>query len=282
MKGFIASFALVFTGLSAQAEISSAKSIKDVRTKIQDILKTQKASDVLVAFDIDMTLTQPNHPAIFYPAIKKYVDIYKTILGQLTPEQKDLASTLTTQIVPQKLVEEETPQIIKMFEQQGIKVIALTSSLAGDVKGYKEKIIILREDQLRKMGLDFSKSLKDFLSETTFSDFKKYADGYPMFYHGILSANGEGYVSKGEVLNALLERIRKVQKPGYHPKVVVMIDDRKKHLEDVEQRLKSFDPSIQFVGIEYEGAFTYAPQEISKEDFQKFWEGLATQAKSKI
>ncbi|HUX80605.1 MAG TPA: DUF2608 domain-containing protein [Alphaproteobacteria bacterium] len=272
---------LALIALPALAEITSVKTMNEVQTKIEDILKTQKAKDVLVAFDIDMTLTQPNHPAVYYPAIKKYVDVYKKILGELTPEQKDLAATLTTQIVPQKLVEEETPQIIKALEQQGIKVIALTSSLAGHIKGYKDQVIVLRKDQLNKMNLDFSNSFKDFINVATFSEFRKYAGGYPMFYDGILSANGESNISKGEALNTLLDHISKVGKSSYHPKVVVMIDDKKKHLEDVEKHLKSLDPSIQFVGIEYEGAYTYAPQDISKEDFQKFWQDLANQAKSK-
>ncbi len=286
MKRIVVTLVLTLTGFSAQAEIISVKSMKDAQFEIEDIIKTQKAADVLVAFDIDMTLTQPNHPAVFYPAIRKYVDIYKTILGQLTPEQKDLAVTLTTQILPQKLVETETPQVIKTLQQKGIKVIALTSSLAGKIKGYKDKMIIRRRDQLQRMGLDFTNSLKNFVSVTTFFNFKKYAGGYPIFYHGVLSANGEGYVSKGEALTALLRHTGplyedKVRKPGFYPKVVVMIDDKKKHLEDVEECLKSYDPSIQFIGIEYEGAYTYAPQDISKEDFQKFWENLANLARAK-
>jgi len=278
----MAAVALTLIGLSAQAKITSVTTMKDLQTKLEKILKTQKAKDVLVAFDIDMTLTQPNHPAMYYPALTKYVDVYKTILEQLTPEQKDLAATLTTQLVPQKLVEEGTPQIIKTLQEKGVKVIALTSSLAGNIKGCKDQVIVLRKDQLEKMRLDFSKSLQEFVTDLKFIDFKKYAGAYPMFYHGILSANGEGNVSKGEVLNALLSHIGKVRKPGFRPKVVIMIDDKKKHLEDVEKHLKSYDPSIQYIGIEYEGAFNYAPQDISEEDFQKFWEDLANQAKSKI
>jgi hypothetical protein len=46
--------------------------------------------------------------------------------------------------------------------------------------------------------------------------------------------------------------------------------------------LKEYDPSIQFIGIEYQGAFSYAPQDISKEDFQKFWEIFAEKAKVQV
>jgi hypothetical protein len=72
----------------------------------------------------------------------------------------------------------------------------------------------------------------------------------------------------------------KIRQSGYYPKVVVMVDDKKKHLLDVETQLKSHDSSIQFVGIEYEGAYEYAPDDISKKDFQKFWEDLAKKAKA--
>jgi len=267
------------------AEMMSAKTMKDVQTKIEGVLKTQKPEDVLVAFDIDMTLTQPHHPAIYYPTIKKYVGVYKAILEALTPAQKDLASTLTTQIVPQKLVEKDAPKIVKSIQNQGVKVIALTSSLAGQIKGFSDKMIVLRRDQLQKMGFDFTKTFKNFVLVTTFFNFKTYADAHPMFYHGVLSTNGEGDVSKGDLLVAFFRHVShdyedKVRKPGYYPKVVILVDDKKKHLENVEAQLKSYDPSIQFIGIEYEGAFAYAPQVISKEEFQKFWSDLAHQAKA--
>ncbi|MDP1817950.1 MAG: hypothetical protein Q8K92_26075 [Leadbetterella sp.] len=33
------------------------------------------------------------------------------------------------------------------------------------------------------------------------------------------------------------------------------------------------------IGIEYHVGVTYAPRDISKEDFQKFWENIANRAK---
>jgi hypothetical protein len=271
---------ITMTGFSVHAEIISAKAMKEVQTKIEDVLKTHKAEDVLMAFDIDMTLTQPDHPAVYYPALKKHVNVYKSIVGQLTPAQKDLTSTLTTQVVPQKLVEKETPKIVRNIQKKGVKVIALTSSLAGKIKAFPDRMAFLRRDQLQKMGFDFTKSLKNFVAVMEFLDFKKYAGGHPMFYHGFLSTNGEGDVSKGELLIALLRHVGphyacKARKPGFYPKVIILVDDKKKHLENAEAHLKSYDPSIKFIGIEYEKSFTYAPQDISKEDFQKFWEKLA-------
>lgn len=287
MKALLMTIVLTQLGFPAQAEIFATKTMKAVQIKVEEILKTQKAEKLLVAFDIDMTLTQPDHPAIYYPAIKKYRDIYKRILGQLTPEEKDLTATLTTQIVPQKWVEKETPKIIRALQQQGVKMIALTSSLSGKIKGFPDKMVILRRDQLQKMGLDFTKSFKNITHVAKYSDFKRYAGGHPIFYHGILSTNGEGGASKGDVLVAFLNQLgptheSKVGVYGYRPKVIVFVDDKMKHLKNVEIALKAYDSSIQFIGIQYEGAYSYAPKDISEEDFLKFWEDLARNAKSKL
>jgi hypothetical protein len=218
---------------------------------------------------------------VYYPNLKKYLDVYKKVLSQLTPEQKDLAATLTTQIIPQKYVERETPGIVKALQQKGVKTMALTSSLAGEISGFPKKMIILRRDQLQRMGIDFTNTFKDFSKAITFTDFKKYAGGYPMFYHGILSTNGEGD-APGDILIAFLTHIGSNMKHKAYKFAItegrLLIDDKRKHLENVETALKIYDPAIQFIGIEYEGAYNYAPQDISKEDFQKFWEDVVNKA----
>lgn len=267
------------------AEIFTAKTMKEIKAKIDEIQKDYGSEDILVAFDIDMTLTQPAHPAVYYPAIRKYVEVYKEILGRLSSEQKDLVSTLVTQTVPQKIVDKEAPQIVRGIQHQGIRTIALTSSLSGRFKGLSaEKIIFVRRDQLQKIGFDFTKSFKGFVRVKEFLDFEKFAGAYPIFYHGILSTNGEEGTSKGDVLVAFLRHVGihfegKANKPGFHPKVIVMIDDKKKHLENVAKVVEGYDSSIQVIGIEYGGAYSYAPQDISREDFQQFWEKVADQAK---
>lgn len=269
--------------LPVRAEVMKVKSMYEVQLKVDEVLKDHKASDILLALDIDMTLTQPDHPAVFYPALMKYKTDFKRILSQLTPEQKDLVPSLTTQLFPQRCVEKETPQIIKNIIQKGVKTIAFTASLSGKIGGLKNKLIILRRDQLQKMGLDFDKSFRPYTSAATYFDFKRYAGSYPMYYHGVLSANGEGQNSKGEVFTAFLKHVgpqyeAKLTKPGYHPKVVILVDDKPNNIETVEAALKAYDPTIEFIGITYEGAYSYAPQEISQKDFQTFWENIANEA----
>ena len=66
---------------------------------------------------------------------------------------------------------------------------------------------------------------------------------------------------------------------GLEPKVVVMVDDKRKNLEDISKYLQQHDPQIEFFGIEYEAAKYYIPKEISEDEFKKFWLELANQAK---
>lgn len=276
--------AVIFFGafsLITKAEITSASSMNEVNTKIQTILLKHKPEDILAAFDIDMTLLQFKHPAVYYPALKRYLDIYKNILGSVPNVQKDIANTLLVYKIPSMLVEENTPDIVANLQDQGIKVIAFTATLTGPLLKMRENTIVLREQQLQKHGIDFSKGLNDLDEIQTFSDFEQYAGSYPMFYRGVLSSNGEGIVTKGQALIALLNAI-KTGKNGFLPKVIIMIDDKRKHLLDVEEKLKVYHPDIEFIGIEYQGAYDFAPQEISREDFQKFWEELTEQARAAI
>jgi hypothetical protein len=61
--------------------------------------------------------------------------------------------------------------------------------------------------------------------------------------------------------------------------VIIFVDDKQKNLEDVEHALKVHYPNIQFVGIEYQGALMYAPQEMSAQAFETFWGNMANEAK---
>ena len=53
----------------------------------------------------------------------------------------------------------------------------------------------------------------------------------------------------------------------------------KANIEDAKNVFATSHPNILFVGIEYQGAFDYAPKDISEADFIKFWQGLADQVK---
>lgn len=274
---------------SVQAQILSLKTMDEVQEKFEAIFETYNADDILGAMDVDMTLIQSDHPAVYYPALKKYKEIYLSTFEKLSKAQRDIVNTLIVKMFPQRLVESNAPQIIKNLQEK-IKVIAFTASLTGKLSDLVDKGIFLRWDQLQQMGFDFSKGFDETIQSVSFTDIPLYVGSHPIFYQGILSSNGEGSSTKGETLVAFLKYIRsknlkKEEGAEHYPKVVILVDDRMKNLTDVQDKLKAYDPSIVFIGIEYQGAYSYAPkdiskEDISKEDFSKFWEDMAEKAKA--
>ena len=111
--------------------ITTAKNMNAVKQHIDKLLQQQSPADLFIAFDIDMTLTQPDHPAVYYPNLKTHRAIYMDLMSTLTPTERDRKVTLTVQLLPQRLVESKTPIIIKNIQETGIQTIAFTASLAG-------------------------------------------------------------------------------------------------------------------------------------------------------
>lgn len=278
----ISFFAACLFCLSANAEFKSAESMEQVSSQIEEFTQALPKERVLVAFDIDMTLTHSENPAAQYQTIKKYADIFKKTLEGLSPEQKDLMLTTVVTKHPQQLVEEKTSEIIRNLQDEGFKTIALTASLTGDFTQPNDKFTYKRRDDLKRLGIDFSKSFKNRATVVTFTKFQEYAQGYPMFYHGVLCANGENNgIGKGPVLDAFLKQIRssKDNRQGYIPNVIIMVDDRKKNLENVQKYLDAHYPDLKFLGIEYRGALNVKSKDISATDFEKFWEKIQTSIK---
>lgn len=268
IKPLILIINLLFMTLShpLSAKILTAKSMKHVEHLITELLKSYHPDELFVVFDIDMTLIQPDHPALYYPALMKYVKHYKSILGNVTPENRDWISTWAALQFPQRLVETDTSKIIKNIQALRIPTIAFTASLSGPLKTGHPKAINLRYQQLKEKGLIFGAD-----REMTFSEFPPFANSHPMFYKGILSANGEKNTSKGTVFCAFLKSIMSMAK------VIILVDDKRKHLEDMGNKLQECMPSAQFIGIQYEGAYDYAPKEISEKDFIQFWKNAIQQ-----
>ncbi len=258
----------------------SCKTMLDVRKKIDTLLLQHTANDCLVAFDIDMTLLQPDHPAVYYPNLRKHASVYKAIMATLNPEERDRKATLTVQILPQRLVEQDTPAIVHEIQAKGVPTLAFTASLCGPllyttakISSTATRIEALRLEILKRYDFHFEEV---FHTDTiVFDEIPAHNYQHPLFFKGILCANGEqGKGSdKGSVLVAFIKRLQ------LSPKVVVLVDDRMPNLEAVDRALKHYDPSIAFLGIEYQGAFAYAPDSISEEAFRAFWEDFARQAK---
>lgn len=258
---------IIFSSPPDAKIVESVPMMRDVKFKVEEALQKTKPEDVLVAFDIDMTLTQPDHPAAYYPTIIKYRKTYKEITEPLSNEQHDLLLMHMVSDVRQKLVEDSTPAVIQALQDQGIRVIAFTASLTGRM-GTCNRLEERRYNHLKSLGLNFERAF--LLQEIIFKDLPSYRNNYPVFYKGVLCSNGEkGKTSKGSVLVAFLQAL------NIKPEVIILVDDKKKHLEDVEVFLNIHNPDVCFIGIEYKGAFSYVPPEMSEQDFRTFWQEIA-------
>lgn len=232
---------------------------------------------MLVAFDIDLTLTVPCHPACYYPNLQRYKALLdrhlmaKRMVSCLSEVEEDQALTLGTQLPGQKLIEKNTPALIATLQKQGIKTIALTASLSDGVPGLPN-LQVNRYTHLKQLGIDFSQTFA--IEDGSFLHFPPHNNHYPAYHQGILYANGGKRTSnKGAVLVALLKKL------DWKPRQVVMIDDLSSNLKDIEKALKSFDATIHFIGIEYDGGKNYVPEQITKKDMLDYWQAIIKQVK---
>mmetsp|Transcript_10489 Transcript_10489/g.24298 ORF Transcript_10489/g.24298 Transcript_10489/m.24298 type:complete len:268 (-) Transcript_10489:4893-5696(-) len=227
---------------------------------------TQKITNrigALVAFDVDMTLTVPQHPACYYPNMEKYKLVLKRFFEPLNDLEEDKVLTLAAQMPGQQLAEKDTLVVIKALQQQDIKTIALTASLSGWLEGLGN-LQVRRFQDLKALGIDFQEAFPQ--QEILLTTFPPHNDNHPMYHQGVLYANGgRGASNKGAVLVAFLRSVQ------CQPQQIIMVDDRMHNLTDIKQALIAFDPTIQFTGIIYHGAETYAPENITQQAMIAYW-----------
>ena len=228
---------------------------------------------LLAAFDVDMTLTVPRHPACHYPNLKQHKRILQALLEPLNEVEEDKIITLGAQQPGQMLAEKNTPSTIQKLQHQGIKTIAFTASLTGELVALGI-VQSLRFRDLQALDMDFRPAFdtQDFL----LPKIPSYNENHAMYHQGVLYANGgRGERNKGAVLVAFLQEIK------WKPEQIVMVDDVPKNLTDIVEALDDFDPTIQFLGIDYHGARMYAPEAISEEAFARYWQAVVDQVRGK-
>lgn len=252
---------------TTNAYIQKVKSISDVLTEVEKLAPSVKIGDLLVVFDIDMTLVQPDHSAADYRVMRQYQPIFREMFRKISTEDRNKVMTYLTYAVPHKLVEGElTLKVVKAVQEKVPHTIALTTTLSTYNRYF----------DLYRMGIDFSKSLSFFdqrqVEPIKLGNFKLYAGGVPMFMNGILYTNG-GNTDKGTAFVSFLKFL------GITPRIIIVLDDKYKNLKDIDFALNSYDPRIKFIGLEYE-AVIYNNRNITQEDFERFWLELIDKALS--
>jgi hypothetical protein len=201
-------------GAPLRAEIVHADTMALVEEKINTLLKTIPAKDILVAFDVDDTLIRSS--------------------SARAP----------------KLTEEITPRIIKNLQQKGVVTIAFTAAKSGKNSSgiYRE---VDRYMKLKSLGIEFHQGIQNFqwvyVEREEDSENEAIERDLTIFYKGILFSNAKNSdPNKGHAIVYFFQ-IRNL-----HPKVFIMVDDRRDQLEHIEETLNQTYPHIQFIGIEYE------------------------------
>lgn len=269
-------WSLIFFPLVSQSEILKAPHMINVQKIINDTLKTYAPRDVFVAFDVDLTLTVPSEKAAQMPNILRHKKIYKTIMEDLSSSEQYIILNLLAESSFHHLIEEkEISLILKNLYSQGIKTIAFSACLTGPL-GNIPRMEVWRYTTLKTLGLDFNMGF-DPLVEIEFRETTPFFNRYPVFYRGVLCASSPiGKTTKGPLLNAFLKKM------DLSPKIIIMVDDTKAHLEDIENALRTYDPSIKFIGIEYTKGREFCGGSISEEEFLKFWENLKRKVQKAI
>ncbi|ARN85170.1 DUF2608 domain-containing protein [Candidatus Nucleicultrix amoebiphila] len=224
--------------------------------------------ETLIVFDSDMVLVHADFPAFQYPNLIKHRNIYKKVKESLSPERFQILANGTITQYPSILVERHTPDIIKTLQNQGIKTLVLSNALAGSF-GKINNLLDNRLMTYKNLGLDFSGSFPD-LSPKIFDNFEPTFGRYPEFKEGVIHASDPiGInVNKGAIL---VEFLKYANNTFSH---IVFIDDKKKHVEDVEKALQVYDPDITFTGYEYEGSKLVSTKLLTAEEFEKAMDDL--------
>jgi len=241
---------------------------------VQNIID-QNAPDIsstLIIFDIDLTLTSANDPASYLIGKEPYQSIFKKRIASLSPLVLDRTFLFGIVTGEQHLLDEKSIDIVLDLQRKGFKVMGFTALLSGDVDELGN-IESWRSQVLDNFGINFRHV---FPIERKVLDFFPLHNGnYPVYHEGILYANGEG--KKGTVLVNFLHEVDTL------PKTIVVIEDRKDNLMDIENAISKWNPDVRFIGIEYlANKIRINSQELSEKAFLSFWNGIIAKAQKGV
>lgn len=245
MKKFIG---FIFVILTCYYNTCFAQIIKTNDTKVIEETIASIDQDTLVIFDVDDVLIVPKDQ-ILQAQNRKYLEKLNQKLEQsVGKENVDIFYSIIFTQRDNGPVDVKIKDIISQLQSKGVKVLALTNCFTGRF-GKIESMEDWRYNELKKHGYHFDFSWQA-LKPKIFTGLEKIGKGLsaksssmPVFKSGIVFTSA---ASKGQALKAFL------QYAGILPKKIIFVDDKRKHLESVEEIAKSH--SIPFIGIEYTAA----------------------------
>jgi SAM-dependent methyltransferase len=264
-------FGLIFFLLIVplQAGVIVTNSLEDILSKIEKYENQTSAEDILVVFDVNMTLIRPQTPAATEASVKKYRAIFSKIRGDLNDEEQCTLVNLPTKIGPQELVSPDLPKFIAKLQSRNIQCIALSGSLTGSLGSIKN-IESYYYHLFKKLNMDFSKPSGQVAEHIVLDNLKPFRNNFPTFYKGIILANiyytGN---TKGEVLVEFIKRLPRT------PKIVVFIDDKREGSINLSIALKKSIPDMKVKTFQYTQAVISSDRIATEAEFEHYWQGMA-------
>ena len=247
---------IVISLLCSQLLYSEIKEIHQLNEMEQMLPESLTDSDWIL-FDIDHTLTIPDHPALQLNSLKQFKCNYKERYAQLSKEEKQLIYMLIITHAHSRLTEPDVPHLIERLSNTEATIFGFTGAGTYVIPTIGE-IPFWRSCELERLGIHFSSAIK----RLEFLDFTPFRGSYPLFMNGVLYTNS--IFSKGEVLTAFMEKTQQT------PRRIFFVDDSLEYLSSVEDAMKK--KGIPFIGFHYvpEGDF---PPSDSKE-WDKVWKEI--------
>ena len=212
----------------------------------------------LILVDVDSTLIVPEDPSLHPKAFSTYKHVVRELYDSISPKIKHLVNhSITSQ--PTMIIEGLCVQWIQKMQARNIPILAITSAKKGRFDQTDRKFHEIRNTQLKKVGIDFSSHSQ---ADTEFSSLTPTYEDYPALIDGIIYACGYNN-TKGSVVKELMKKYSNINR-------VVVIDDKKKHLESIASVLGEFFPKISFLGFHYHAADFLIPKTlVSEEQFRE-------------
>ena len=216
----------LFISHTSWAKVQEIRSMHEIHEEI--------TPQTLVVFDIDNTLMSPtgnlgSDQWFFY---LRHLYSLQGLSEKESLDKANLTWNKTQELISVKPVESDTPAWIQSLQKKGIKTMALTAR-SLDVAETTKK-------QLKSIHIQFTPT-PPYSKALTLEKTELHAPDPAMFTDGILLVGERN--NKGLVLEAFLKKI------CYTPEKILFIDDKLKHVENMEKALTSL--SIPYFGYRY-------------------------------
>ncbi len=222
----------------------------------------------LILFDVDSTLTTPSDPYLRRHAIQQHKTIYKDLISPLSPNQHRIFNHLLVIQSPSQLLDKDWPAVIKNIQKKKSKTLAMTSAKTGPIDSILSSFPQWRFQELKRFGIDFSKT---FPGSILFKNLNDFGGEHPGMEKGIIYCGHQS--QKGDLLQDVLKELQ------FTPKMIIFVDDKMDNLTSLSEAIKTILPDTNFVGIHYKGMDILPDKPANADIFKEKFTTLVTLTK---